>query len=243
MFFLTCYFGICSLIAQNIDATTMTGQKVVLSPNGTWHYDSIRTSSLYKGKDNKETNTIVKEKPKLNNNTLAKDTLYSFRKFFRDYKNCCILNERDSTCAGNTDWADKTPKLNMVDGQQLEIVKYIYQTFNKTACSKDYNFKIVVIFKVNCRGEIYDVKFINNTDFLTEAQYCLDEFYKFSNGVFESMQKIDKVGMTPPQYFDRGKIDTHFQGMSYTDFQITYSNNKETGSLFVNCKEKNFNRH
>jgi len=229
--------------AQFIEATTSTGQKVVLSPNGTWKYDSLRTTSLYKLKGNKEINTFTKEKPRLNNKTLANDTLYTLRKYFRNYKNCCILNEKDSTCAGNTDWADKIPQLNLVEGKHFEIVKYIYQTFNKTACSKDYNFKIDVIFKVNCRGEIYDVRFINHTDFLTDAKYCLDEFYKFSNAVFESMKKVNNVGMTPPLYFAKGKTDMRYQGMNYTDFQITYSNSKETGGLFVICKEKNFNRH
>ncbi len=44
--FLICYFDICSLSTQDIEAITSAGRKVILSPTGTWQYDSLRITSL-----------------------------------------------------------------------------------------------------------------------------------------------------------------------------------------------------
>lgn len=227
------FFNLCSVYGQDIEAITSSGRKVILSPTGTWQYDSSRSTSLYKGKGKTEINTIAKEKPKLNNNTLAKDTLYAFRKFFRSYKNCCVINVKDSTCSGVAEWADKVPTLKSIDEKKIGLVKFIENNFNKSACSKDYDFSIDVIFNVNCRGEIYDIKFMNKTDYLTDSQYYIDEFYKFTNAVYESMKMVEKINMTPP-YYD----DLEYNGkLNYKDFLIHFSTNKVRG-LFVGCSEK-----
>ncbi len=145
-----------------------------------------------------------------------------------------MLNERDSTSAGNAEWANKVPELKMVEGKNTGIVKYIYETFNNAACSKEYNFSIRVIFKVNCRGEIYDVRFKTDTDKPLKAKYCLDEFYKFTNAVYESMKKVNKISMTPPYYKDK-----RYQGkLNYSDFVVVYTSSIERG-LIIGCKEKN----
>lgn len=232
--FLIYGFEICSSMAQDIKATTTTGQKVTLSSTGTWYYDSIRSTSLYKGNGKTEINTIAKEKPKLNNNTLALDTLYALKKYFRDHKNCCVLNEKDSTCTGRADWANKVPELRNSVGKKNGLVNYVNSSFNKSACSKDYDFLIEVLFDVNCRGEIYNVKFLNESKQLTNAQYCIDEFNKFANAVFEMMKRIDEIKMTPPFYKDK----IYQQNYNYSDFSIYFYSNKING-LFVTCKEKN----
>lgn len=229
--FLVSYLKLVLVFGQDIDAITTSGRKVILSPNGTWKYDSIRNASLFEGNVSKATKEITKER--LNNNTLAKDTLYSLRKFFRGYKNCCVINVKDSTCSGVAEWADKIPTLRSIDEKKTDLVKFIINNFNKSACSKDYDFSIDVIFNVNCRGEIYDINFINQTAILTDSQYWIDEFYNFTNAVYECMKMVDKINMTPPFY-----DDIEYNGkLNYKNYSIHFSTNKVRG-LFVGCSER-----
>ena len=64
------------------------------------------------------------------------------------------------------------------------LIWKIADLFDTSLCSNDYNFWAEITFRVNCKGQIYDLRITRNNE-INDSKYNLEEFYKFSYALYK----------------------------------------------------------